>query len=207
MDVDAAAGELAAGLAREDLHVPREYQQIRLVIREQTEQRPLLLAARPAAHRQVVEGNLVPFDQATQVFVVGHHADDIHRQHAGAPAEQQVLQAMPELRHGNQDAHAAGDVLDLPGHVIAQRQRFELAAHGRELGESRPHGSEYRAHVEAPGEVIVELLGLDDRSVVIGEKSGDGRHDALAIRAHQEKRIQAMVRVHVGSSKLRATRV
>ena len=136
----------------------------------------------------MVKRDLVPLDQTAQIRVVGDHAHDVHRQHARSPAKQQVLEAMVQLRHRDQHAYAPRGVFDLPGHLVVTCQHGELCAQLLDGNELRTHRGEYRAHVEAARQLVVELLGLDDGSVVIREEPGDRGHDALAVGAHQQQR-------------------
>ena len=120
--------------------------------------------------------------------VVRNDADDVHRQLAGAPAIQDVGQAMIRLRR--QDHHP------LAHRGIAQRQR-----HAEPAGDSVQRVAQ-RIDVEPvlgviehdPGEeagalLVVELLRLTDVAAVLEDRVGDGGDDAGPVGAGEGQQI------------------
>jgi len=63
MDVDGAAGELAAHIVRQNLHIASEHEQIGLEMCKQREQLLLLIFLPARLDRQIMEGKSVPFHQ------------------------------------------------------------------------------------------------------------------------------------------------
>jgi len=128
----------------------------------------------------MVEGQFVPFDHAAEGVVVGHHADDVDRQGAVAPAVQQAVEAVTLLRHRDQHARAARAVVQRPAHVEARGARRERVTQGIERGHAAAVVVEGRAH-EGPPRVGVDVVAcLGDVGVVVGE---EGRHRGDHARA------------------------
>ena len=60
-----------------------------------------------------------------EVPVVGHDAHDLHRQRSDAVAVEQIVQAMAEPRHHDQQARLLHGVPDVPFHGEARGDRLE----------------------------------------------------------------------------------
>ena len=116
--------------------------------------------------------------------MVGDDRGRDHLEFAGAPAIEDIDQAM--IGFGDQQHHpaAAGAIAHLPVHAKAlgdrgkaglQRRQFD-----REIG-----GGEHHPHEEFFGLDIVELLGVEDVLAVLGEKGRHRRDDAGTIGAGQ----------------------
>ena len=116
--------------------------------------------------------------------MVGDNSGRDHLEFAGAPAIEDIDQAM--IRLGDQQHHpaAVGAVAHLPVHGKAVGDRGEAGLQrlqfDREIG-----GGEHHPHEEFPGLDVVELLGVQDVLPVMGEKGRHRGNDAGAIRAGQ----------------------
>ena len=108
------------------------------------------------------------FRHGAKVLVVGHHDGDLRTQAACAPAEDEVVEAVAELRNHHQQALGAA-VVDGELHV-------ELIGDGGELGAEAFRGnflvsrSEGRAQVELAADVVIELLVFNDVEAAISEE-------------------------------------
>ena len=102
--------------------------------------------------------------------MIGHHEDDVAAEAATAPAEDQVIQAVAELGHHDQDA-LLGLVMEAELHLEAVGNGVELLLEPfrRVLGGTRECG----AQVQRLAEPVVELLVLVDVEATFEEKSGD----------------------------------
>ncbi len=120
--------------------------------------------------------------------MVGDDRGRNHRKLAGAPAIEDIDEAMVELRYQQHHAPPGGAVAHLPVHVEAfgdggkaglQRRKFD-----REIGRSEHH-----AHEELVVLDVGELLGIEDVLAVMGQERRNRRHDAGTIGAGQRQHI------------------
>ena len=96
------AGQLAAQVVGEDLHVAGEHHEVDLVLGHQPQQLGLRLRLGVAGDGDVDEGDAVPLRDRRQVGVVGDDQRDVDGQFTQTPAVEQVDQAVVELRHHQQ---------------------------------------------------------------------------------------------------------
>jgi hypothetical protein len=99
---------------------------------------------------------------------------------ARTPAEEQVVEAVPELRDHHQDPRrgAVGELelhAEVPGH---RGERAGQIVHCGLFGAGEGRAQEQRA-----ADVVVELLVLDDVTALPDQERRDGVHDAGAFRA------------------------
>ena len=176
VDVDRAAFQLAAQLGRQDLHVAGEHHQLDAFAVGDLQQARLGMGLARGGDRHVVEGNVVGRRQLVEIPMVRHDRADVDRQQPGAPAEQQVVQAVPQLRDQDQRGHGAGRVGKAEAHAEALGHRRE----GRR--EVRLRRGEVHAHEEQPGVAVVELAGFQDVAALFEEEAGNGVDDARTVR-------------------------
>ena len=119
MNIDAAPFEVRAGIRRQDLHVARQHQQLRIHLLEQLDDALLLLGFATIDHRQVVKRNAVPLGEAAQILVVGDDRDDFNGQRSGAVSMQHAVEAVSVLRDRDHGAALALDFVEFPGHAEA----------------------------------------------------------------------------------------
>ena len=116
--------------------------------------------------------------------MVGDNSGRDHLQFAGAPAIEDIDQAMIRLGHQQHHPAAVGAVAHLPVHAEAVGDRgkagLQRLQFDREIG-----GGEHHPHEELVGLDVVELLGVQDVLPVMGEKGRHRGNDAGAIRAGQ----------------------
>ncbi len=144
-----------------------------------------LLALGLLGDGQIMERNLAEIESSIGLArMVGDDRGRDHLEFAGAPAIEDIDQAM--IRLGDQQHHpaAVGAVAHLPVHAEAvgdrgkaglQRRKFD-----REIG-----GGKHHPHEEFLGLDVVELLGIQDVLPVMGEKRRHRGDDAGAVRAGQ----------------------
>ncbi len=144
--------------------------------------RALLLALGLLRHRQVIKGNPAEIEIAVGLLrVVGDDRGRDHLQFTGAPAIEDIGQAVIGFRDQQHHPAAGGAVAHLPVHAEAfgdagksglQRRKID-----REIG-----GGEDHPHEEMPGLDVIVLLGVENVLPVMGQECRDGRHDAGTIR-------------------------
>ena len=120
-----------------------------------------------------------------QVLVVGHDGHEIGVEAAGPPAEDQVVEAVPHLRHHHQHALRA---------VVRQLELHrELVGHlgpegrGQLRGVGITGGDELGSQEERMPDGVVELAVLDDVAAVLEDERRDRVHDARPFRASQRQ--------------------
>ena len=116
--------------------------------------------------------------------MVGNDRGRDHLEFAGAPAIEDIDQAV--IRFGDQQHHAAtgGAVAHLPVHAEAIGDRGKTGLQRLQFDREISSG-EYHPHEEFPGLDVVELLGVQDVLSIMGEKGRHRGHDSGAIRAGQ----------------------
>ena len=120
--------------------------------------------------------------------MVGDDRGRDHRKLAGAPAIENVDQAMIEF--GNQQHHplSGGAVAHLPVHVEALGDRGKAGLQRRQL-DREIGGGEHHAHEELVVLDVGELLGVEDVLAIMGKERRDRRHDAGAVGTGQRQHI------------------
>ena len=116
-----------------------------------------------------------------RVGMVGDDGDDIDRQRPDMAAIEQILKAMVELRHHQDQPGAPGRVVQRPLHRegVGDGGELRLDTGGRDAGGRL----EADAHEEEAGARVAILGALDD--VALGHVDGgaDARDDAATIGA------------------------
>jgi hypothetical protein len=194
VDVDHPALDPLAYLRRQDLHVPGQHDQLRLVGVDQAEQRGFGVRLGGRGDREVVERQPVRRGQRPEVRVVRHDAGDVDRQRAALPAEQQVVQAMPEPGHHDQGPHLSRRVVQPPGHVERLRYPGEVTLQLLDFEARRRHG-ELHPHEEPSvgprvGRLLAVLLAGHDVGRMLDQEAGHRVHDARLIRAGQRQYVR-----------------
>ena len=129
----------------------------------------------------VEERDAVPFHERLVVRVVGDHGHHLHGQFADPGAEQQVVEAVPELGHHDQHAALGTVRLQPPAHPEAVSHRGESGPQGVRGG-GIAVGREVHPHEEVPFGAFAELLVVDDVAAVFQQEAGDGVDDARRLR-------------------------
>ncbi len=193
MDIDAAAFQLPRQVVAQDLHVARQHHQVGLVFADQVEELRFLGRLVGLVDRQTDIGNAVPLDEGAHVVMVGHDAGDIDRQQARAPAVQQFVQAVAELRHGDQHLGLGAEVEDFPLHGEPMGDRLEAVAQRVHRRHLRTGLLEHHADIEHVAQRVVELVRLDDRNIVVVKITRHGRDNAAGIRALDDQDIDGRI--------------
>ena len=166
------------------LHVARQHDQVDPVLVDQLEQPRLGRRLVLRRDRHVVERHVVRRREARRVLVVGHDRRDLDLQRAGAPAEQQVVEAVQVL--GDQDQRAVRRACrpQLEGHVERLGDRLEVRAQ-----RVRVHAVvgevEHDPHEEVVGVRVDEQLALPDVARVLDQESRDLVDDPRPVGARQ----------------------
>ncbi len=123
--------------------------------------------------------------QLLEVAVVRHDRRDVDLQRAGAPAKQQVVEAVAELRHHDQGPVRRAGRPQLPGHREALGDaRRTRARRSSSVAPAVGH-LEMHPQEEPAGVGVAVLLALDDVAGVLDQESGDRVHDAGPVGAAQ----------------------
>lgn len=181
VDVDDLARHGGAQAGGQDLHVAGEHDELDPVLPDQLQDLGLLLLLRVLGHGQVVEFNPVALRQRRELGVVRHDHGHLDRQLARLLAEQQVVQAVPDLRHHDQHLGLGRHRPQLVVHVQLRRQGFEVPR--QELRPRLRRGPKVHAHEEFLRRPVRKLLQVQDVQVVPRK---DPRHrvdDAWLVRA------------------------
>ena len=199
VDVDHPALDPLAHLGREDLHVAGEHHELGLGLVDQRQQLGLGGGLGVGRHRDVVERHLVGLGQVAEDLVVGDDADDVDRERAGRPAEEQVVQAVPELRDHQQRLDPLGLVVQPPGHVERLGHPGEVALEVGDLAPRLRH-REVHPHEEQAVVGLAVLLAGDDVGRVLHQEAGHRVDDAGLVRAgkgQDELPPAAILRAHI----------
>ena len=186
VDVDDAAGHGGAERGSQDLHVAGQHDEVDPLRFDQLEDLGFLLRARLGRGGEVVEGDRVGGCQGREVCVVGHDQRDVDGQLVGGLAEEEVVEAVPDLRDHQHDARSRGVGVELVGHGQGLGDVVEFLTqlvdvHGR-AGFQTTIRAEVYAHEEGRGGRVTVLLGVDDVEVMLREEAGHGVHDAGPVR-------------------------
>src|SRR6185436_15168524 len=107
------------------LHIPRKHQQITALLLEDVQQ--LALAPRFVLRRdgQVMKRNVVSRGQPVEVAVIGDYGWYLHWQSTDAESIQEIVEAVVEPGHHDQQTLLDREVVDFPPHVERRRERTE----------------------------------------------------------------------------------
>ena len=104
--------------------------------------------------------------------MVGDDGGRDHLQFAGAPAIEDVDEAVIGFRDQQHHPAPGGAVAHLPVHVEAFGDRGKAGLQRRQL-DGEIGGGEHHPHEEFFGLDVVELLGVEDVLAVMGQKGRD----------------------------------
>jgi hypothetical protein len=183
VDVDYLAGHDLAQLWRQNLHVAGQDDELDLVLGDEVEDLRLLLLLGVFGDGQVVELDAVALGERLELGVVGNYDGDFDAELLRLVAEEQVVQAMADLGHHDQDARLLGHGVNFVVHL----QVFGQVCEGRLEGVCVLCMAEVDSHEEALGDRVRELLQVEDVEVLLGQESGDIVHDAGLVRAGQRE--------------------
>jgi len=106
--------------------------------------------------------------------VVAHDHPDVAVELPGAMPDQQVVQAVVLARHEHREPPDAGAVTHRQRHLEPARQPRERGIEGLQPFRA---DLELDALEEAPGAMVVVLVGLEDVGAVLEQRAGDARHE------------------------------
>ena len=186
VDVDDLVRVARHELLAEHLHVAGQHQQLDARLVGERDDLRLLGGLVTGHDRQVVERHPEERAGLGVVGVVAHDEGDVGVQLAGAPAGQQVEQAVRLA--GGQHADAC-DVLGQPQLALHPEAVADLAEGRQHLGGFEREAVELELHPleEQPVVVVGVLVDLDDVRAVPGEEFGDGGDDAAGVFAGQQQ--------------------
>ena len=152
---------------------------------DQFPDRVFLLALGLLGDRQIVKRDLAEIEIAVGLArMVGDDRGRDHLEFAGAPAIEDIDQAVIGLRDQQHHPPAAGAVAHLPVHAEAFGDRGKAGLQRRQF-DRKIGGGEHHPHEELFGLDVVELLGVEDVLAVMGKEGRHRRDDAGTIRAGQ----------------------
>jgi hypothetical protein len=181
MDVDDRRTDAIEEVARQDLHVAREHDEV-AASAQQLEQARLGLRLRLRRDRHMVERQAIGLYVRAQVLVVGRDQDDLRVELLATPAPQQLLKAVVLARDEDRDALAHRGVPEPPVHG-------EALAHGGEVVcDIRAGARELHPQEERPaGGIGGVLVRAHDVRARVGEESGDRADDPGTVRTRRDE--------------------
>lgn len=191
VDVDDAARHRGAEDGREDLHVPREYDELDVVRGAEIEDLLLLRGLGVLGHGEVVEGDAVALGQVGELRVVGYNERDLNAQLSDLHPVEQVVETVSDLGDHKQHTGLLAGGLDLVVHLV-------LLGQGREgLGQVLRGGGlgfvlEMHPHEELVGGRVGELLQVCDVVVRGGQNTCDTVNDAGRVGAGQSEDVAGL---------------
>lgn len=187
VDVDYSAGHRGAERRGEDLHVAGEDDEVDVVGGAEGEDFGLLSGFRLGGDGEVVEGDVVGGGQGGEVGVVGDDEGDSNGELVGGLPEEEVVEAVADLRDHDHDAGFGRVCVERVGHgegggdvVEFLAERFEVEGAG---GFEPVVRAEVHTHEEGAAAGVAILLGVDNVEVVLREEAGYGVDDARSVRA------------------------
>ena len=120
--------------------------------------------------------------------MVGDDRGRVHRKLTGAPAIENIDQAMIGFRDQKHHPLARGAVAHLPVHGETVCDRGEAGLQRRQF-HREVGGGEHHPHEEFVGFDVVELLGVENVLPAIGEERRDDGNDSRTIRAGQGQHV------------------
>jgi hypothetical protein len=120
--------------------------------------------------------------------VIGDDRGRDHLEFAGAPAIQDIGEAMIGLRDQEHHPAAGGAVAHLPVHAEALGDRGEAGLQRRKI-DREVGGGEHHPHEEMAGLDVVELRGVENVLPIMGQERRNRRDDSGTIRAGQGQHI------------------
>ena len=181
VDVDDASGHGLAQGGREDLHVAGEHDELDAVLLGQLEDLALLLGLGLLGDGQVVELDAVGLGERLKGRVVGHDERDVDGELTGLGAEEQVVEAVADLGHHDQDPRLLRDGPDLVLHLVLGRELVEGL--GQVLGAGSRRRAKVHAHEELFRHGVGELLEIENVVALLREHASDGVDDTRLVRA------------------------
>ncbi|KAG0162004.1 hypothetical protein DFQ30_004542, partial [Apophysomyces sp. BC1015] len=127
-----------------------------------------------------MERDVVARRQRVEVLVVRHDRRDLDRKLSGAVSEQQVVQAVPDLRHHDHDARLDACIVQFPSHPELRGQRLEVRAQRVQPGIAADL-LEVHAHEELTRVAVAELRGVQDIATALEQEPGHRMDDARPV--------------------------
>ena len=124
--------------------------------------------------------DVVRLNHGAQISMVRDDCCDVHFEFTGAMAVEQIVQAMVELGHHDQDPGLLLAIVDCPLHFLLRRNLQELIL--QPLKRGRLHRVAIKAYPDkkSAGEHVVKLLHVRDVAFSRCKKAGNGSHRAHA---------------------------
>jgi hypothetical protein len=194
VDVHDPPGVALAKARREDLHEAREHHQLDLSRLEQ----PLDLREGPllgiSLEGDVVERHRKPLDILAGSLVVGDHASEVEYQLPGAPAVEQVGEAVRLAAHQDRHPFRHTAVADGELHLVPARERQEAVAELLDPERQRL-GRDHVAHEEAAGAPVRVVAHLGEPAAPRGDQAADGGDQPHPVGAGDGQDVLAFSRV------------
>ena len=179
MDVDRLAGQRAAGLVGEHLHVAREHDEVDVERRRPARAARLGVRLGLGGDRHVVVRHAVRLHERLAVGVVGHHAatsiwsEPLLQRNSRSLRQWLNFETRISVRYGASAAHSSK----------AMPKRSATGTNAARSASSVAGARELDAHEEPVLGQVGELLALHDVAAVLDQQPGHGMHDAGAVGA------------------------
>ena len=138
---------------------------------------------------------MVPFDELTMVRVVRHDCGDLDRQLADPGAEEQVVEAVLELRDHDEHPPLLPLRPQLPSRSELLADRFEVGPQSLDTIAGLVGDAEVDAQEQLQGRLVVELFEFLDVSAVCEQGTGHGMRDSGALGAFEGEDVVLHVRI------------
>ncbi len=182
VNIDDPSGEFRAERFRDDLHVTREHDEIGTRLAQspghRCERRGFVLRR----HRHVQELEAFALDHVAEVGVIRNDERNVEHELAGAPAPEQVREAVAEFRHHENDAHFFRRIAQRPIGTQLRGERLECGAQRRHAFAQRA-GLDRQPREEPLRKRVGELMHLEQIPTVPGHERRDAREQPDAIGA------------------------
>lgn len=189
MNVDDLSRHGLAQHRRQHLHVAGQDNQINVVFADQLQDASLLLGLGVGGHGEMQEGDVVGSSQGSEVGVVGNNEGDLDGELASRGAEEEVVEAVADLRDHDQHAGLGGGGDELEGHGQGLGGGLESGAQVVEGLGGRGFILEVHAHEEALAGRVAVLAAVDDVEVLLHQVGGHGVDNARAVGAGEGENV------------------
>ena len=182
VDVDDAAGEVAAEIIREDLHEAGEHDEFDVLGIDEAADFGETGVAVGAGHVDFMEGDGGVLGDGSAVGAVADDGGDFDGEFVEFGAPEDFVEAVVGFGDEHGGAHAVGKVAEMPGGV--QRAAECAEAVDEILGiDVEVVGDDFEAGEELGAELVGELVEFDEVAAVGGDVVGDFGDDAGLIGA------------------------
>ena len=182
VDVDDAAGEVAAEVGGEDLHEAGEHDEFDVLVFDEVADLGEARVAVRAGEVDFVERDVGVLGDVAAIRAVADDGGDFDGEFVEFGAPEDFVEAVVGFGDEHGGAHAVGEVAEMPGGV-------ERAAEGAEAVDEivgidvEVIGDDFEAGEELGAELVGELVEFDEVAAVAGDVVGDFGDDSGLVAA------------------------